>query len=121
MIYMLILAEASAGKSTCLGGDNIRLIIGAIRYIVTLIQFVVPILLIVWGILDLSKAITAGKEDEIKKWRKTLVDRIIAAVVVFLVPFIVFTITGLIGDSSWKTCWQSASEVTLSDLLNLGE
>lgn len=118
---MFILAGAGAGKAACLGGDNIRLIIGAIRYIVTLIQFVVPVLLIVWGILDLSKAITAGKEEEIKKWRKTLVDRIIAAVIVFLIPFIVFTITGLVGDSSWKTCWQAASEVQLSDLLNLGD
>ncbi|HOZ53733.1 MAG TPA: hypothetical protein PKY25_00105 [Bacilli bacterium] len=100
---------------------QVKTIIGAIRYIVTFIQFVVPVLLIVWGILDLSKAITAGKEEEIKKWRKTLVDRIIAAVIVFLVPFIVFTITGLLGDSKWKDCWQEASEVKLSDLVNFTE
>lgn len=98
--------------------DQIKIIIGGIRYIVTLIQFVVPILLIVWGILDLSKAITAGKEEEIKKWRKALVERIIAAVVVFLIPFLVFTITGLLGDSSWKTCWSETGEITLQNLVN---
>lgn len=105
-------------KATACPSEEVKTIIGGIRYIVTLIQFVVPILLIVWGILDLSKAITAGKEDEIKKWRTALVQRIIAAVVVFLVPFLVFTITGLLGDSSWKECWSETDNITLKDLVN---
>ena len=52
--------------------------------LVTIIKIVVPILLIVFGLLDLAKAVVASKEDEIKKGQNTFVKRLIAAVVVFL-------------------------------------
>ena len=35
-------------------------------FILTAIQWAAPILLILWGSLDLVKAVIAGKEDEIK-------------------------------------------------------
>ncbi len=53
--------------------------------IVTIIKIAVPILLIIFGMLDLGKAVVAAKEDEIKKGQQTFVKRAIAAVVVFFV------------------------------------
>lgn len=53
--------------------------------IVTVIKIVVPILLIVFGMLDLGKAVMASKEDEIKKGQQTFIKRIIAAVIVFFI------------------------------------
>ena len=38
-----------------------------ISSIVTVIKIAVPILLIIFGMLDLGKAVVAAKEDEIKK------------------------------------------------------
>ncbi len=68
---------------------------------VTLIQVVVPILLIIWGMLDLGKAVMAQKEDEIKKGQQTFVKRLIAAAIVFFVVVIVKLVINLVaGDDS---------------------
>ncbi len=65
---------------------------------VSVIQIVVPILLIVWGMLDLGKAVMAQKEDEIKKGQQTFVKRIVAAVIVFFVVVVVKLVVGLVAD-----------------------
>ena len=38
--------------------------------VIPIIQIGIPILLIIFGMLDLGKAVVAGKEDEIKKTLK---------------------------------------------------
>ncbi len=96
--------------------DEMSKLIGAVKYIVQIIQFAVPVMLILWGILDMTKAITAGKEEEIKKFRKALVDRVIAAVLVLIIPFVVMTLMGLVGSTDWKTCWTN-SKANISNLL----
>jgi len=76
---------------TC-GGTNL-IFSGTFPYIVstivTLIKIAVPILLIIFGMLDLGKAVVAAKEDEIKKGQQTFIKRAIAAVIVFFVIQIV--------------------------------
>ena len=68
---------------------------------VTFIQIGVPILLIIWGMLDLGKAVMAQKEDEIKKGQQTFIKRLIAAAIVFFVVVIVKLVVGLVaGDGS---------------------
>ncbi len=58
-------------------------------YILKVAFIAVPILLIVMGSIDILKAVAANKEEDIKKAYSTLIKRIIAAVIVFLVPIIV--------------------------------
>ena len=60
-----------------------------ISTIVTIIKIAVPILLIIFGMLDLGKAVVAAKEDEIKKGQQTFIKRAIAAIIVFFVIQIV--------------------------------
>lgn len=89
--------------------------------ILKVIQWVVPIILILLGTIDLVKAVIAGKEDDIKKNQTTLIKRVIAAVIVFLVPLIVGILMGMIGQggkSSWKTCWNKYHDKGVSDLFN---
>lgn len=57
----------------------------------------VPLLLIVFGMWDLGKAVMAQKEDEIKKGQQIFVKRLIAAVIVFFVLIIVDLIIPLIA------------------------
>ena len=45
--------------------------------VVDLLKFGIPILLILFGMLDLGKAVMAGKEDEMKKAQGTLIKRFI--------------------------------------------
>jgi len=76
----------------------------SIRYLVDEIlsypRIIVPILVIVLGMLDLAKAVIAGKEDQMRKAQATFVKRIIAGVVIFLIPVLVDLIMGL-ADIVW--------------------
>lgn len=85
-----------------------------IYLVIQFIQVVVPILLIVWGMLDLGKAVMAQKEDEIKKGQQTFVKRIVAAVLVFFVVAITKLVVGLFapdngakGSGSLAACLNS--------------
>lgn len=53
------------------------------------IRILVPIALIAFGMLDFSKAVFAGKEDEMKKAQSTFIKRLIIGIVIFFVPTIV--------------------------------
>lgn len=70
-----------------------------------LIKFGVPVLLIFFGMLDLGKAVMAQKEDEIKKGQQTFVKRLIAAVLVFLVFFIVQLVFNLVTTEEDASLW----------------
>ena len=80
-------------------------IIGIAGFALKAIQYIAPVLLILWGSLDLVKSIIQGKEEDIKKSQKILIKRIISAVILFLLPMLVSTLLGLIGAKSWKKCW----------------
>ena len=82
------------GINFCTNTANIWQIVG---YVLLIFKIVIPILLIIFGILDLGKAVIASKEDEIKKATGSLVRRAIAAVVIFLLPTIVSFLIGIVG------------------------
>lgn len=68
--------------------------------IVDLLKIGVPVLLIIFGMLDLGKAVIAQKEDEIKKSQGLFVKRLISAAIVFLVFIIVEVVFNLIAGST---------------------
>ena len=80
------------------GFDIPERIADVISLIVTLIQYAVPILLIIFGMLDLGKAVIASKEDEIKKGQQMFIKRLIAAVIVFFVVAVVKLAVGLAAE-----------------------
>ncbi len=92
----------------CANTANVWQIVG---YILLVAKIVIPILLIVWGTLDLGKAVIAAKDDEIKKATKALAMRAIAAVVIFFIPTLVSVALGMISNFSssgaqedWDVC-----------------
>lgn len=78
-----------------------------VHLIITIIWIVVPILLVVFGLLDLAKAVMAQKEDEIKKGQQTLLKRAIAAIIVFFViPLVQLLINFVSGeDDTIMSCF----------------
>ena len=66
--------------------------------IVLIIQIGVPVLLIIFGMFDLGKAVIAQKEDEIKKGQALFFKRLIAAILVFFVVTIVKLVVGFAAD-----------------------
>lgn len=71
-----------------------------ISTIVNVIKIAVPILLIIFGMIDLGKAVIAQKEDEIKKGQQTFIKRLIAAAIVFFVVVVVQVVVGLVAGST---------------------
>lgn len=65
------------------------------------VRIAVPLLLIVFGVLDFSKAVFSSSEDNIKKTREKFIKRIVAAVLVFLAPILVNLILDL-GNKAWE-------------------
>lgn len=93
---------------------SISVVLNIAKFALRTIQFVVPVLLILWGTIDLVKSVVAGKEEDIKKYQKVLVKRVISAVIVFLIPLLVEALLGLIGSDAWKACWDDAEPTIIS-------
>ena len=84
-----------------------------------IVQIGIPILLVVFGTLDLGKAVMSNDEKEIKGATSKLIKRAIMAVAVFFVTTIVTLVmgwltTGILGEegkgvgpgNNWSKCWQ---------------
>lgn len=76
-----------------------------VKIIYSILKIVTPIIIIVFGMIDFLKAVMAQKEDEIKKGQQTFVKRLIAAVVVFLVVFIVQIVFNLVANDNDGNIW----------------
>ena len=109
----------------CGEGSTLQPIWSIVGIIVNIIMIGVPILLIIFGMIDLGKAVIASKEDEVKKATKLLGKRFLYAVgvfaVVWVVTFLFDTIARTAGSdfeyqsednykendpNDWRTCWR---------------
>lgn len=104
---LLFLANKTA-SSVCTGG--IAKVVGLAKMVIKVLQLVVPIGLIIMGTIDMAKAVIAGDEKKMKEAQKPFIKRIIAAVIVFLIPIIVNMVLSFVttGNSDWIDCWNSA-------------
>src|SRR5574344_362886 len=74
-----------------------------VAIIYNLIKIGVPLLLIIFGMLDLGKAVMSQKDDEIKKGQQTFVKRLIAAAIVFFVFTIVQLLLSIVDSEDSAT------------------
>lgn len=94
-------------------------IISLVKAILKIIQFGIPIVLILLGTIDLGKAVMSSDDKEVKAAQSRLIKRCIYAVAVFFVTFLVTLIMGIVADSgvdgnqatseSWSKCWNEVS------------
>lgn len=70
------------------------------------IRWAVPVLIIVFGTIDMFKAVISSNEDEMRKAQKSFMKRVIAGVVVFFVPIFVNLLMNIADDSLYNgTAW----------------
>lgn len=81
---------------------NLRGLLTLIGYVITAFKIVIPMLLIVFGMMDVGKAVVGSKDDEIKKSLKSFAMRAMAAVVIFFIPSIVGLIMSAVANSGGK-------------------
>lgn len=109
LIYLLDTADSTL----CNGILVPNTLFNLVSTIITGIKIVVPILLIVWGMLDFAKSVVAKKEEDIKKYQKAFVSRLISALVVFLIVFIVQLAVNIISGVEDTT---NEDGTTVSDI-----
>ena len=69
-----------------------------LQEIVNIIRIMVPILLIVFGIMDFGKAIFASDENEMKKAQSKFIKRLIIAISFFIIPSILQIILNIAAN-----------------------
>jgi len=74
-----------------------------ISTVITAIMIGVPVLLVIFGMLDLGKAVMAQKEDEIKKGQQMFLKRLLSAAIVFFVIFLVQMLFSVLAASDSVT------------------
>lgn len=74
----------------------------SISTIVNIMKVIIPIMVVVFGLIDLGKAVMSQKEDDIKKNQGLLVKRCIIAVLVFFVVSLVQFLVSLVGGNDPK-------------------
>lgn len=76
-----------------------------VHTIIVVIKIAVPVLLVIFGMLDLFKGLTAQKEDEMKKAQGLFVKRLISAAIIFFVISVVQLLVSFVaGDEGIMTC-----------------
>ena len=83
------------GEAFCVSSAPVWQLVGRILMV---FKIAIPILLIVFGMIDLGKAVIASKDDAVEKATQTLIKRLIAGVVIFFIPFLVGAIFSLIDS-----------------------
>lgn len=106
------LAISAGDVGSC---DGLGPIITIIKAVFGIIQILVPIGLILFGAIDLGKAVMASDEKEIKGATSKLIKRAIAGAAVFFAVAIVNIVMGLVSkagadSNKWAECWNSASD-----------
>jgi len=82
-----------------------------VHNIITLIKIAVPVVLVIFGMLDLAKGVMASKEDEIKKGQQTFIKRLLAGVIVFFMFSITQLVISLIDKESNGQFWECANKI----------
>ena len=95
---MLINVLDVTNSTLCDGVLIPNVLFNVVSVIVKLIKIAVPVLLIVFGMIDFAKSVVAKNEDDVKKYRKQFFSRVISAVVVFLIVFVVQFAVNLISS-----------------------
>ena len=108
---------------------DILIVISAVKTIFTLIQWAIPLVLIVLGTIDMFKAMASGDEKATKESQKKFVRRLVYALVAFLIPFIVKLTFSLVSKNiaadeattadntvgEFLTCWNGKLKVCVNN------
>lgn len=83
-------------------------ILSVVKNILLIIQIVAPILLIITGVIEFTR-LSINPED--KKGFRKILNKIIAAFIIFLIPVLINAVMGLVGESTkFSSCWNNAND-----------
>ena len=118
----MFILDCTAAEEMC---SNLQPFLNVIKVFLEILRWTVPILLIIFGSIDMFNAITkADDEKVIQDSRRKFIKRIIYGIVVFLVPFLVNLVMELIDEgignenndevtaTTWVSCWNEKINIS---------
>ncbi len=107
------LLDCSSTLGTCCNDTSLTLVLNITQRVLHLIQIIVPILLIIASTIGFYQLL---KNPEMKNGVKSIVNKYIAALIVFFLPVIMDAVLGVLpGSFSVSACWKqarSSAEIT---------
>lgn len=99
---MIFFGSGATPSASQLCTGEFKKVFEFIGLLITILRWGIPIVLIILGTVDVGKAVVSGDDKKQKAAYQTFLKRLIAAVVVFLVPAIVGLVMGTFatGDGS---------------------
>jgi len=97
---MFLLASVNAANF-CNNTKDIWRLVGNV---LSIVRIVLIILIIIFGVIDLGKAVVSSDDGEIKKAAKQFGMRILAGICVFFVPNIVAMAFSLVDADAYEVC-----------------
>lgn len=94
------------GDVTCGNGLTFnRSIANITHYMVLLFQIIAPSMVVIFGMIDMFKAFSSGKDDQMKKSWSTFAKRLIVAVLMFLIITIVRVVISFFSGPNILDCF----------------
>ena len=109
-MYFLIGENDVTNANVCDTTNGVFIVYQIAYWMIRIIQFGVPFALIIWGSLDFFKAVISGDEKEMKQKRKPFLHRVIAAVIVLILPSLVNIVLRNVNNetsSDFVKCWNA--------------
>ena len=100
---MLELLKNDGFASVCGLTNDAVLIANIFHSVIVIIKVFIPIALIIFGMLDLGKAVMSNDEKTMKEAQGKLIKRFIYAVLVFLVVTLVQVVLGFVDNANQGT------------------
>ncbi|NLC48388.1 MAG: M23 family metallopeptidase [Tenericutes bacterium] len=86
-------------------------VIKIVNLVILIIKISIPLILILIGMIDMTKAITEKSEDDIKKAQLGLVRKAIAAIIIFLMPSLINLIVKVADvNNNYIACMNNATK-----------
>lgn len=101
-------SDITLGK-VCIN-DNLKTPLKYVGWLLSAVKLIVPIIIIALGVMDFMKAVASQKQEELSKAIKTILLRVIAGIIIFLVPAIIHFLFTLVDD--WAPFDSAYSECT---------
>ena len=91
-------------------GDN-KSVWTLVGKLLNIFRIVIPVLIVIFGMVDLGKAVVGSKDDDVKKAAKQLLMRFIAGLIIFFIPTLVKAAFGLVdnADKDYEVCIEAIS------------
>jgi len=101
MNFLLTTSSAEVDLYTiCLETSPVGRILKIVGVLVTILKWAIPVALIIFGTIDLGKAVVEQDEKKVKAAYKALGRRALAAILVFIFPAVAIWLTNLFSGQT---------------------